>query len=183
MAMPLYYCPPGIALPAYVRPFLPPHQQAQGSGPDGLGGIAYGRPTVPEDVYRLHPDGWYSCLNGVNARDVLRVNCVAGQMVGSWMVPVLLRGEASAIGYWSESGWTVPADVAELVEALRIRLDLKAADLGYSEEDARLAARILAINYHVSLWELGEWALFTPEAVRSIIMVAMGIPPGAGNAA
>lgn len=179
MTAPSYFCQEGIPRPHHIKhtvplPLLP------GKGPEGLSGVMYGRPYDPSDVYAQTGAGWWMCLDGVLARDLVRTNCLPGKIVGNWLVPQLLDldGTTATCGYWGPSGYIVPDVYAPIVDALRSLID-EAPGLTCTAQQASLAADILALNYHVSLFELGYWASLTPTAVWAILQAAVGVPPRA----
>lgn len=183
MSAPGYVIPSGIPRPAHIR-FLGGSGLVAGAGPDGCDGLAYGRTYHREEahLYQKAAGAWYVCLDGVTPRDLLRTNSLHSTFaVGGWMVPHILRDAESVapvIGYWTAAGFQVPAGLAPLIDGLRAAVDYVGP---IALEHARLAADVLALNYHVSMDELGMMGALTNAAVWRIIEAAVGIPPGASH--
>ncbi len=178
MTAPSYMVPEGIPRPSHIRataalPLLP------GKGPEGLSGAMYGRPYDPVDTYVQTCAGWWMCLDNVHARDLVRVNLLPGVRVGSWIVPHILKDEVATVGYYGPEGYVIPEVYRETIDRLRAQLD-EVPGLTCTQEQASLAAEILAINYHISIVELGYWQTLTPVAVWMILQGALGIAPAAG---
>ena len=176
MTAPRYYCPPGVARPAHIRA-LAPGALSPGAGPDGAGGLMFGGPYDPEerDQYHQAADGWWVRLTGVTPRDLLRTTAVPGFDLDGWVVPHILTGDISEIGYWSDVGYVVPPTVAPLVDALRTELDHTGPVL---PRHAKLAGDLLAFNYHVSLFELGRLEVLTNARVWRTLQLASGVTHG-----
>ncbi len=176
MSPPLYYCPPGVERPAHIRA-LAPNQLVAGAGPDQGGGVTYGGAYEPQENYHQAPSGWWCCLTGVGPRDLLRANAVPGFAIAGWMIPQVLRPDGqgtAAVGFWTDAGFRVPAHLEPVVHALRALLDYTGP---IAEEHARLAADLLAVNYHVTLFELGHLAVLTNAFSWAVLSAASGIPP------
>jgi hypothetical protein len=149
---PSYYCPAGVARPAHIKQRAPARQ----IGPDEAEGMIYGRPYDPSEVWTKTDAGWWVCLDGVEPRDMMRVNAMPGITVGQWVVPHLMRLDLTpAIGHFGPSGLVVPRNIAPIIERLRAVSCTGRVEFAH----AQLAADILALNYHVSLHEIGlsEW--------------------------
>ncbi|MEY2855633.1 MAG: hypothetical protein RL030_2765 [Pseudomonadota bacterium] len=176
---PIYHCPPGVALPAHAKQ-LAPIGLVDGAGPGGLGGTMYGGPYHADDaaLYVPSPDGWSVCLEGTTQRDLLRREAIAGQVVDGWTVPLLMNGEISTIGYWTASGFQVPAKLAPLIDALRLSLDDVPGEACRSERWAHLAAALIAVNYHTSIVELGAKQVLTPRFIANAVCAAAGVAVG-----
>jgi hypothetical protein len=151
---PSYYCPPGIDRPAHIKQR---HGVPRQRGPDGLEGTVYGRPYDPmTDMWTQTDAGWYVCLDGVEPRDLMRVNSMPGITVGQWVVPHLMRLDLTpVVGHFGPGGLIVPRHIAPIIERLRAVECTGAVEFAH----AQLAADILALNYHVSMHEIGlaEW--------------------------
>lgn len=167
---PVYYCPPGIARPGHIRMRAPARQ----IGPDGAEGMTYGRPYDPAEGWRQTDAGWWMCLDGVEPRDLMRVNAMHGMQVGPWIVPHLMRLDGTAVsGHFGPSGLIVPRHIAPIIERLRA-----VSCSGKVEwEHAQLAADILALNYHVSLHEIGPKEWLPVGQVWAILDAAVGCSP------
>ncbi len=172
--LPVYYCPPTVPRPAHIRAEAP-NQLLDGMGPDRLGGITYGDIWRPEQVWHQTSAGWWACLDGVTTRDLMRTAALAGLPVvdaqgRTWLVPRIIGLDgAPAVGYWTPTGFAVPADLALLVDELRAMSDAGPAG-PVTAAMAALAARLIEVNYHATLHELGIWQAFTPNVVLSVVM-------------
>ncbi len=150
---PSYYCPEGIYRPTHIKQR---HGVPRQAGPDGGTGTVYGRPYDAADAWARTDAGWWVCLDGVDPRDLMRVNAMPGITVGPWVVPHLMRLDLTpVVGHFGPGGLVVPRHVEPIIERLRA-----VSCTGRVEfEHAQLAADIIALNYHVSLHEIGlaEW--------------------------
>lgn len=149
---PAYYCPEGVSRPEHIKQRAPARQ----IGPDGKEGMVYGRPYDQTEAWSLTDAGWWVCLDGVEPRDLMRVNSMPGLTVGPWVVPHLMRLDLTpVVGHFGPGGLVVPRHIAPIIERLR-----NVSCTGQVEfEHAQLAADIIALNYHVTLHEIGmaEW--------------------------
>lgn len=139
--------------------------------------MTYGRAFDSADHYHKAPAGWWCCLTGAAPADLLRVNAIPGYMVERWMVPQILRPDGlgtAAVGYWMADGFRVPDALEPVVDGLRALLDYTGP---IEAPHAQLAADILAVNYHVTMVELGLMAVLTNAMTRSVLIAAAGIPP------
>jgi len=175
---PLYYCPDGVARPSHIRA-VAPTRVLPGFGVDGKGGTVYGGAWRQDRTWIDSKQGWQVSLDGVEPGDLMRSSAIPGCAVGDWLAPAILRHDGTAcVGYWTADGFQVPPHLAGIVDRLRATLRLYQAEPGYANaETARLAADLLAINYHVSMVELGALAVLTPQAVKSAFFAAWGIAP------
>ena len=174
MQGPRYFCPAGVELPAHVNP-IEPIRIIAGFGPDAAkaGGMHYGGTPDWESVWMDTGEGWWLSIAGVHPSSMMRVDAIRGFAVGEWVVPTLLRADGTAaIGYWSARGFCVPSPYAAVIERLRIVRD----DTSYNDMHAALAVDILALNYHVSIHELGEMRALTVEFVTDVLRSASGVP-------
>lgn len=149
---PSYYCPPGIARPDHIKQRAPARQ----IGPDGQEGMVYGRPYAAAECWQQTDAGWWVCLDGVEPRDLMRVNAMPGLPVGPWIVPHLMRLDLTpVVGHFGPSGLIVPRHIVPIIERLRSVECTGQVEFAH----AQLAADILALNYHVSMHEIGmkEW--------------------------
>lgn len=150
--LPSYYCPADITRPEHIKQRAPARQV----GPDGAQGMVYGRPYDPAETWMQTEAGWWVCLDGVEPRALMRVNAMPGLTVGPWVVPHLMRLDLTpVIGHFGPGGLVVPRHIAPIIERLRAVSCTGSVEF----EHAQLAADILALNYHVSLHEIGimEW--------------------------
>lgn len=171
MAQPIYWTADQVP-PAHIRTKAP-NRIADGKGPAKAGGWTWGGTYHEQDLWHETAAGWWVTLEGVTPKDLLRVNAVPGFGVRGWLVPQVLRGEVCIIGHWTDQGFQVPDAVAPVVEALRSMLDETSFT---TERHMRTAVAGLAINYHVTIHELGILEMLTHEAVREILMAMAGIP-------
>lgn len=183
MTAPGYICPPGIPCPTHVR-HPAPTVILDGAGPDGVGGMSYGR-TYHRDaapLYHKTSAGWYVCLHGTSPRDLLRTASLPSlHAVAGWQVPHILRDAESLqpmVGYWTGEGFHVPGHLAPIVDRLREVVDYAGP---VEHAHARLAADLLALNYHVSIYELGLIGALTNPDVWRIIEASVGIRPGSSR--
>lgn len=186
MPGPIYYCPPGIPRPDHIR-HQAPNQCMDLCAPTGVpasesGGAIYGGAYDADHVYEKTAAGWWVYLRG-DSRDLVRSNRIPGFDCGGWLVPRLidLHG-APVVGYFDATGFVVPTPLAPLVQRLQALLDQSNIDHHQqpTADQAQLAADILAVNFHVTLHELGLGHLLTPSAVWGIIKAAVSIPPDQG---
>lgn len=186
MPGPIYYCPPGVPRPAHIR-HEAPNALLPGIAPAGVpesaaGGMLYGGAFDAEHVYQPTSAGWYVHLRG-DSRDIVRRNRIPGYDVAGFLVPRLvdLHG-APVVGFFDASGFRVPDPLLSIVD--RLQALLQSTDLDHhrqpTPEHAQLAADILAVNFCVSLHELGLGQHLTPSTVWAIITAAVSIPPDAG---
>lgn len=171
---PWYYCPDGIAPPPHIRR-VSPIRIRQGFGPDAakVGGIHYGGTPDWSLPWIDSGDGWFYAVAGMHPTAMLRTEAIKGLAVGDWIVPTLMRHDGTAlVGYWSTRGFTVPEPFAGVIDRLRIIRD----DTTYRDQHAELAVDILALNYHVSIHELGEMRALTIKTVPAILRAACGFP-------
>lgn len=175
---PLYYCPEAIARPSHIW-HVAPNRVLAGYGVDGKGGTTYGGAWQPDRTWTASKDGWYVSVDGVEPDGLMRAGALPGHAVGAWLAPAILRHDGTAcVGYWTEDGFRVPAHLAGIVDRLRATLRHYQTEPGYATADtAQLAADLLAVNYHVSMVELGAMAVLTPQAVKAIFFAAWNIAP------
>ncbi len=171
---PHYYCPTGTEAPQHIRQ-ASPIRIMSGFGPDAakVGGTHYGGTPDWSLPWVDSGDGWWYAVAGVHPSTMLRIDAIKGLAVGEWIVPTLMRADGTAaLGYWSAHGFIVPQPYAAVIERLRIVID----DTTYRDQHAELAVDILALNYHISIHELGEFRTLTIESVPAILRSACGVP-------
>lgn len=110
------------------------------------------------------------------SRDLLRTTALPdGFDFLGWHVPRLLNPEgAPLVGYFDEAGFQIPEPYRSVVERLQALWDYQGPVLA---EHARLAADLLALNFHVSLSELALLKMTTPAAVWGFIQCGGGLHP------
>ncbi len=175
MSNPSYFVPNGVPRPSHIKSNGPIFV-LEGMGPDGLTGAMYGRPYDKSEEYVKTSAGWYMCLANVHARDLVRVNVLPGFTVGSWVIPRLLAGDVATVGYFGPDGYAVPEMYRDILDRLRAELD-SIPDIVCTAEQAKLAADIVALNYHISIVELGFWEVLIPRVVWIILHAAIGVAP------
>jgi hypothetical protein len=158
--------------PAHI-PRVSPQQLADGCGPDKGGGMAWGAPFDQAGDWICAAAGFWFDRATITPGRTLRANARPGRVAAGFLVPHAINlDQSSVVGFWSESGWEVPAPWDDLVVRLRPTRDYYGP---VTADHAKLAADLIGLNYHVSLAELGALQVLTPQAINDVIGAAWGI--------